>query len=155
MYRQHRLPIRGGRIFKPPCASERYLRVDFDLRDGFGSDGAQSHYEIPYKARASVPASAASSGNCRNTGPVSLPDIDEVADVRCLDQQLYDTYSTRILIQNELHRSRHFSARCHRIIRGGAKRTVSFGNMTSNIDELCRQVDASRLECALNYIYIL
>ena len=71
--------------------------------------------------------------------------------MRQLYQYLYDRYSTRILMQNELHRARHFSARCHRIIKDVPKRPVPFGKVKSNMDELCRQVDASLLKCVLDY----
>ena len=156
MCRKHRKPVKGGRIVKPPRAPERFVRADVDLRHGIGSVGAQSHVqEQSGGASANTQASTASSGNGQIARPVQLPDIDEVPDVRRLDQHLYDRYSTRILMQNELHRARHFSARCHRIINDGAKRTVPFGKMTSNMDELCRQVDSTRLRCALDYTYIL
>ena len=101
MFRQQRRFIRGGCIVKPPRAPERYVRVDVDLRHMIGSSGAQSHVqEQSGGASANTHASAASSGNGQIVRPIELPVIDEVTDVRRLDQHMYDRYSTRILMQN-------------------------------------------------------
>ena len=58
-------------------------------------------------------------------------------------------------MQNELHRARNFSARCRRIINDGPKRTVPVEKFISNMDELCRQVDFTHLQGALDNSYIL
>ena len=138
-----RAPVRGGRLGRQSRAPERFVRVEVDLRHGIGSAGAQSHVlEQPVEVSANTQAPATSSVKVQISRPVQLPAIDEMADVRRPDQHLYDRYSTRIMMHNELRRSRRFSARCHRIITDGSKRTVLFGKMTSNTDELCRQVDA-------------
>ena len=79
-FRQQRLPVKGGRIVKPPRAPERYICVDVDLRSWVGSTGAQSHLNKPKDIPASLSFAAAASV-CNRQGEylVSLPDIDEVA----------------------------------------------------------------------------
>ena len=128
---------------RPPRVAERYVRVDVDLRNGVGSAGAQSHLNEPEDITAN-PSSAviASDENSQNSQPVQLPDIHEVADMRRLDQHMYDRYSTRIMMQNEPHRSRNFSARCKCIVKSGAKCTVPIGKITADVDELSPEVDS-------------
>ena len=45
----HRRPVKGSCIVKPTKGSERYVRVDVDLRNGAGLVGAQLHLEKPMK----------------------------------------------------------------------------------------------------------
>ena len=82
MNRQPRRHIKSGRIVKPPRTPDRYVYVDVDLCRGVRSKGAQSHIERTNDAQMQVPNVERSSGNCQDTLCASLPDTDEVADVR-------------------------------------------------------------------------
>ena len=130
------------------CAPERYVRVDFDSRDGIEYAGAQSDILKQDENQASSLAFAPASNNSRNAEPVSLPKKDEVADLSRLVRHLYDRKSTRIKIQKKFYRSRHFSARSHRIIADEAKDAKPFETLTSNVVELSNQIESSRLQCA-------
>ena len=152
--RQHKKAI-SRRIVKPSGALERYLRDDLGLRQGIRSASAQWHFlEQSLDASKMTQTYAASSGEDRSNRAVQLPDIYEATDVPWLDQHLYDCCSTRISIQNKLHRSMHLAACCLRIINDGPKRIILFRRFTSYIENMCHHVDSSRLWRVLDYIFI-
>ena len=70
-------------------APQLYVPGDIDLRHGICSASAKSHLqEQSVGAPACAQTSADFSGNGQSARIVSLPGIDEVADVRRLDQNL-------------------------------------------------------------------